>query len=77
MGKPPDRPAVHIAPNASRPGLVLIAIGSGTNPFSITPEFAADLSSRLLAAAFEAGPICWPRVFAASSDEETHVHETG
>lgn len=77
MEKPTDQPAVHVAANASRPGLVVIAIGSGTDPYSITREFAVELSGRLLAAAFEAGPICWPRVFAALDDAETHAHDSG
>ncbi|BBY91304.1 hypothetical protein MGALJ_09730 [Mycobacterium gallinarum] len=49
--KPPDEPQVHIAPNASRPGLVVIAIGSGTNPYSVTPERADDLADQLTGAA--------------------------
>lgn len=51
MGKPPDQPAVHVAANASRSGLVVLAIGSGTDPFSVTPEFAIELAGRLLDAA--------------------------
>ncbi|EFG79555.1 hypothetical protein HMPREF0591_0532 [Mycobacterium parascrofulaceum ATCC BAA-614] len=51
MNRPPDQPTIHIAPNSSRPGLVVIAIGSGTNPYSITPEQADDLADQLTAAA--------------------------
>jgi hypothetical protein len=51
MGKPPDQPAVHVAANASRPGLVLVAIGGGSDPYSITPEFAVELAGQLLGAA--------------------------
>ncbi|RAU98770.1 hypothetical protein DQP58_04775 [Mycobacterium colombiense] len=51
MGKPPDQPAVHVAANASRPGLVLVAIGSGSDPYSVTPEFAVGLAGQLLGAA--------------------------
>lgn len=51
MNRPPDQPDFHVAPNASRPGLVLIAVGSGTDPFSVRPEFAIELAGQLLAAA--------------------------
>lgn len=51
MNRPPDRPDFHVAPNASRPGRVLVAVGSGTNPFSVTPEFAIELAGRLRDAA--------------------------
>ena len=51
MGKPPDQPAVHVAANASWPGLVLVAIGSGSDPHSVTPEFAFGLAGQLLDAA--------------------------
>ncbi|KMO82306.1 hypothetical protein [Mycolicibacterium chlorophenolicum] len=51
MNKPPDQPAIHIAANAARPGLVLVAIGSGTDPFSVSPEFANELAGQLLDAA--------------------------
>ena len=54
MNKPPDEPQVHIAPNSSRPGLVVIAIGSGTDPYCVTPEFAVELAGRLLNAATDA-----------------------
>ncbi|WP_157625787.1 hypothetical protein [Mycobacterium sp. 155] len=43
-----------MAPNASRPGLVVCAIGSGTDPYSITPELAEELAESLLAAAVAA-----------------------
>jgi hypothetical protein len=43
-----DEPQVHVAPNASRPGLVVIAIGSGTDSYSITPEFAIELAAHLI-----------------------------
>ena len=49
-----DEPQVHIAPNASRPGLVLFAIGSGIDLFSVSPEFAIELAGQLLDAATEA-----------------------
>ncbi|MFV8316280.1 hypothetical protein [Mycobacterium sp. 23] len=54
MNRPPDQPALHIAANASRPGLVLVAVGSGTDPFSVTSEFAIGLAGQLLDAAAEA-----------------------
>ena len=55
MNRPPDRPAFHIARNASRPGLVLVALGSGVAlPYSVTPEFAIELAGQLLNAAAEA-----------------------
>jgi hypothetical protein len=49
--KPADEPQVHVGPNADRPGLVTIAIGSGTDPYSVTPDFAIGLAGQLLAAA--------------------------
>jgi hypothetical protein len=49
--KPADEPQVHVGPNGARPGLVVIAIGSGTDPYSITPEFAIGLAGQLLDAA--------------------------
>ncbi|MHA7650147.1 hypothetical protein ACX9NE_10430 [Mycobacterium sp. ML4] len=52
--KPADEPQVHVRANASRPGLVLVAIGSGTDPFSVTPEFAIGLAGQLLDAATDA-----------------------
>lgn len=54
MNKPPDQPSIHIAANAARAGLVLVAVGSGTEPFSVTPEFAIELAGKLLDAATEA-----------------------
>jgi hypothetical protein len=51
MAKPPDQPTIIVAANASRPGLVLVAIGSGTDPFSVSPEFATGLAGQLTAAA--------------------------
>lgn len=48
MGKPPDQPAVHVAANASPPGLVLVAIGSKSDPYSITPKFAVEPAGQLL-----------------------------
>ena len=51
MNRHADRPDFHVAPNVSRPGLVLVAVGSGTDPFSVTPEFAIELAGRLLDAA--------------------------
>ncbi|TDL01538.1 hypothetical protein EI067_00355 [Mycobacterium paragordonae] len=51
MNRPPDEPDFHVAPNASRRGLVLVAVGSGTDPFSVTPEFAIELAGRLRDAA--------------------------
>lgn len=44
-------PQFNVCPNASRSGLVLIAIGTGTDPYSITPELAEALADDLLAAA--------------------------
>jgi hypothetical protein len=49
--KPVDEPQFNICPNESRLGLVLIAVGSGTDPFSVTPEFAIELAGQLLDAA--------------------------
>jgi hypothetical protein len=49
--KPADEPQVHIGPNTARPGLVTIAIGSGTNPYSVTTKFAIALAAQLLDAA--------------------------
>lgn len=54
MNRPPDEPDFHVAPNASKPGLVLVAVGSGTDPFSVTPEFAIELAGRLIDAATDA-----------------------
>ncbi|WP_428339993.1 hypothetical protein [Mycobacterium sp.] len=51
--KPADEPQVHVGPNAGQPGRVTIAVGSGTDPFSVTPEFAIELAGRLLDAATE------------------------
>lgn len=51
MNRPPDQPAIHVAANAYGPGLVLLAIGSGTDPHSITPERADGLAGQLTAAA--------------------------
>jgi hypothetical protein len=49
--KPADEPQVHIASNSSQPGRVVIAIGSGTDPYSITPERADEMARQLTAAA--------------------------
>ncbi len=46
--KPADEPQVHVGPNAARPGLVVIAIGSGSDPYSVTPEFAIATAGQLL-----------------------------
>jgi hypothetical protein len=54
MAKPPDLPTIHVAANAARAGLVLVAVGSGTDPFSVSPEFAIELAGKLLDAATEA-----------------------
>jgi hypothetical protein len=51
VNRPPDQPDFHVAPNASRRGRVLVAVGSGTDPFSVTPEFAIELAGRLRDAA--------------------------
>lgn len=51
MHKPADKPQFNVCPNASRPGLVLLAVGSGTDPYSIIPELAEALADELLAAA--------------------------
>ncbi len=48
MNWPPDQPAFHVAVNSSRPGQVLVAVGSGMDPFSVTPEFAIELAGKLL-----------------------------
>ncbi|OBA96996.1 hypothetical protein A5666_27095 [Mycolicibacterium fortuitum] len=63
MNRPADEPQIHIVPNASRPGLVVIAVGSGTDPFFVTPDFAIDLAGRLLDAA------------TAARDAETHQQD--
>jgi hypothetical protein len=65
VNKPPDQPSIHVAANASRPGLVLVAVGSGTDPFTVSPEFAIELAGRLLDAA------------TAARDAETQAHEAG
>lgn len=65
MNKPPDQPSIHVAANASRPGLVLVAIGSGTDPFSVSPEFAIESAGKLLDSA------------TAARDAEAHAHGTG
>lgn len=49
--KPANEPQFIVAPNTSRPGLVVIAIGSGTDPHNITPDLAEALADELLAAA--------------------------
>ncbi|BBX02263.1 hypothetical protein BST36_29105 [Mycolicibacterium moriokaense] len=51
MNRPPDQPAFHVGANASNPRLVLVAVGAGTDPFSVTPEFAIELAGQLLDAA--------------------------
>lgn len=51
MPKPPDRPAFICAPNSARPGLVVFAVGSRMDSYSITPELAEELADNLLAAA--------------------------
>ncbi len=51
MIKPPDQSSIHVAANAFRPGLVLLAVGSGTNLFSVSPEFVIELAGELLDAA--------------------------
>jgi len=70
--KPADEPQVHVATNAARPGLVVIAVGSGTDPYSVTPEFAIELAGKLLDAATESRDA----VAALSRDRETSAHET-
>ena len=52
MNRPADRPAVHVAKSAWRPGLVELAIGGGIAiPYSVAPEFAMELASQLTATA--------------------------
>lgn len=47
-----DEPQFTIAPNAGRPGLVLVAIGTGMGRgYSITPERAEQLAAELVDAA--------------------------
>jgi hypothetical protein len=54
VNRPPDQPAIHVAANAFRPGLVALAVGSGVAiPYSVTPEFAIELAGLLLDAATE------------------------
>ncbi len=50
-GRPADQPQFNVCPNASRRGLVHFSIGSGRDPFAITPELAEHLADELLAAA--------------------------
>lgn len=50
-GQRADIPDFHAGANASKPGLVVIAIGSGMNSYSITPEHAESIAARLLGAA--------------------------
>ncbi|MFZ0715916.1 hypothetical protein [Mycobacterium sp.] len=49
--RPADEPQVHVGPNAAAPGLVTIAIGTGTDPYSVTTEFAIRLAGLLLVSA--------------------------
>lgn len=49
--KPADQPQFNVCPNASRPGLVLFAVGSGRDPYNITPDVAEALADELLASA--------------------------
>lgn len=49
-----DSPQFIVCPNASRAGLVLIAIGTAADPYSVTPEVAESLADDLLAAAHAA-----------------------
>jgi len=49
--KPADHPQVHVGPNESRPGLVHLAIGTGTDGYDITPERAQSLGGELIRAA--------------------------
>ncbi|OBJ51011.1 hypothetical protein A9W94_27760 [Mycobacterium asiaticum] len=51
MNRPPDQPDFRVAPNASRTGPVLVAVGCGTDPYSIAPSLAEALANELLAAA--------------------------
>lgn len=51
MNKPPDNPQINIGGNASRPGLVVFGIGTGTDPLNITPEKAETIAAMLLGAA--------------------------
>lgn len=46
-----DAPQFNVCPNGSRPGLVVVAIGTGTDPLSVTPQVAEALADDLLAAA--------------------------
>lgn len=50
-GQRADNPDFHTGANASKPGLVVIAIGSGMDSYSITPEHAEAIAARLLGAA--------------------------
>jgi|GEM_PF-2885056 len=70
MPRSPDQRSIHVAANAMRTGLVFIPIGRGTDPYSITPERAYVLVSRLTATADAAcssasGPGKQRRVMAA------------
>jgi hypothetical protein len=49
--QPAVEPQFNVCPNASRPGLVLLAIGSGRDPYSVTPDVAEALADQLRAAA--------------------------
>lgn len=49
--RPADKPQAHIAPSSAQPGRVVTAIGSGTDPYSITPDRADDIAERLAGAA--------------------------
>lgn len=49
--RPADEPQFNVCPNASRPGLVSFAIGTGADHYSITPTLAEALADDLLAAA--------------------------
>ena len=52
--KPADWPAVTVAANAARPGLVRFAIGSSTTGFDITPDNARHIADALVEAADDA-----------------------
>lgn len=49
--QPADNPQFIVCPNASRPGLVHLSIGTGRDGYNTTPELAEELADDLLAAA--------------------------
>jgi hypothetical protein len=47
MSRSADEPQFHVFENAARPGLVHLAIGTGTDGYNVTPELAEQLADKL------------------------------